>query len=437
LENFHIGGEIMPAALIHALGIQKNAAARANMRFGRLGARIGRAVAAAAEEVAAGKLDDHFPLVVWQTGSGTQTNMNANEVIANRAIEMLGGTMGSKTPVHPNDHVNLSQSSNDTIPTAIHIAAVREIHGRLLPDLEVLRGALAAKAKAFSDIVKAGRTHAQDAVPITLGQEFSGYATQVELGIARVSDSLERMYALAQGGTAVGTGLNSPAGFAEAFAEEAAALTGHPFRPAANRFEAIAASDAVVECSGALNVLAVSLTKIGNDIRLLASGPRSGIGELTLPANEPGSSIMPGKVNPTQIEALTMVCAQIMGNHVTVTVAGSQGQFELNACRPVMAYNLLQSIRLLADAAKSFAVHCVDGIGADRARIEELLTRSPMLATALVPHLGYDAVARIVHRAIAENLSIRDAALAEGGATAEDLDDWLRPVNMLGPEPSS
>ena len=367
LQNFRIGGERMPAPVVHALGVVKRAAALANMGLGQLDRKLGDTIAAAAQEVIDGKLDDHFPLVVWQTGSGTQSNMNANEVISNRAIEMLGGERGSKKPVHPNDHVNRSQSSNDSFPTAMHIAAVMEIHRLLLPALRHLQGALAAKEKEFADVIKIGRTHLQDATPITLGQEFSGYATQIAYGIARVEAALPRLCMLAQGGTAVGTGLNSPPGFAERFAAEAAKMTGLPFVTAPNKFEALAAHDAIVEMSGALNTLAVSLFKIAQDIRLLGSGPRSGLGELSLPENEPGSSIMPGKVNPTQCEALTMVCAQVMGNHTTISFAGSQGNFELNVFKPVLIYDLLQSIRLIGDAAVSFTDNCVAGIEANRA----------------------------------------------------------------------
>ncbi|MDJ0948278.1 MAG: class II fumarate hydratase [Alphaproteobacteria bacterium] len=433
LGNFDIGTERMPMRLIRAFGIQKQAAARANMALGELDARIGDAIVRAAGEVAAGDLADHFPLVVWQTGSGTQSNMNANEVIANRAIELLGGAPGSKDPVHPNDHVNRGQSSNDSFPTAMHIAAALEIHERLLPALRHLRDALAAKQEAFKDIVKIGRTHTQDATPLTLGQEFSGYAAQLAAGIDRVEACLPRLYALAQGGTAVGTGLNAKAGFAERFAEEVAAITGLPFVSAANKFEALAAHDAMVETSGALNVLAASLMKIGNDIRFLGSGPRSGLGELLLPANEPGSSIMPGKVNPTQAEALTMVCAQVMGNHVAITVAGSNGHFELNVFKPVIIYNLLQSTRLLADAAVSFADNCVAGIQANAARIAELVDRSLMLVTALNPHIGYDNAAKIAKKAHDEGTTLKAAAVALGLVSAEDFDRWVRPEAMLGP----
>jgi fumarate hydratase class II len=433
LENFRIGGERMPEPLIRALGIQKQAAARANMVLGELDARIGDAIVAAAEEVANGKLSDHFPLVVWQTGSGTQTNMNANEVIANRAIEILGGTIGSKDPVHPNDHVNRGQSSNDSIPTAMHIAAATEIANRALPALRHLHGALRARSAAFADIVKIGRTHTQDATPLTLGQEFSGYATQIGNGIARVESTLPRLLQLAQGGTAVGTGLNTRAGFAEAFAAEVARVTGLPFVSAPNKFEALAAHDAIVEASGAFNVLAVSLNKIANDIRFLGSGPRSGLGELILPANEPGSSIMPGKVNPTQCEALTQVCAQVFGNHVTITVAGASGHFELNVFKPVIIYNLLQSIRLLADACTSFTDNCVAGIEADRDRIDELVHRSLMLVTALNPHIGYDNAAKIAKKAHAEGKTLKDVAVELGLLSAEEFDAWVRPERMVGP----
>jgi len=433
LENFRIGGERMPEPLIRALGIQKKAAALANMALGELDGRIGDAIVAAAEEVEEGRLSDQFPLVVWQTGSGTQTNMNANEVIANRAIEILGGKIGSKDPVHPNDQVNRGQSSNDSIPTAMHIAAATELSNRLLPALRHLHEALSAKSAAFADIVKIGRTHTQDATPLTLGQEFSGYAAQIGNGIARAEGTLPRLLQLAQGGTAVGTGLNTSAGFAEAFATEVAKITGLQFVSAANKFEALAAHDAIVEASGALNVLAVSLNKIANDIRFLASGPRSGLGELILPANEPGSSIMPGKVNPTQCEALTQVCAQVFGNHVTITVAGASGHFELNVFKPVIIYNLLQSIRLLADASTSFTDNCVAGIAADRTRIDELVQRSLMLVTALNPHIGYDNAAKIAKKAHAEGKTLKDAAVELGLLTAEEFDAWVRPEQMVGP----
>ncbi len=433
LHNFRIGDERMPDLLIRAYGYVKKAAARVNRDLGRLDPALAEAIDRAADEVIEGLLADHFPLVVWQTGSGTQTNMNVNEVISNRAIEIAGGVPGSRTPVHPNDHVNMSQSTNDSFPTAMHIAAALQVHHALLPALQRLLAALEARARAFEGIVKIGRTHLQDATPLTLGQEFSGYARQVALGIDRVRDALPRLYALAMGGTAVGTGLNSPAGFDTAFAAEMARLTGLPFVAADNKFEALAAHDALVELSGTLNVLAVSLNKIANDIRLLGSGPRSGIGELVLPANEPGSSIMPGKVNPTQCEALTMVCAEVMGNHVAVTVAGAQGHFELNVFKPVIAFNVLRSLRLLADAAVSFADHCVAGIEADAARIERSMRRSLMLVTALNPHIGYDNAARIAKKAHDEGTTLKEAALALGLATAEQFEAWVRPADMVRP----
>jgi fumarate hydratase, class II len=433
LENFPIGGERMPLPLIHALGLQKKAAALANMALGELDPGIGQAIVAAAEEVIDGRLDDHFPLVVWQTGSGTQSNMNANEVIANRAIEMLGGVIGSKTPVHPNDHVNRGQSSNDSFPTAMHIAAAREVTGRLLPALQHLHGALAAKAEAFAPIIKIGRTHLQDAVPLSLGQEFGGYAAQVASGIGRIETSLPSLLQLAQGATAVGTGLNARKGFAEAFAAEVARLTGLPFVPAANPFEALATNDAIVACSGALNAVAASLFKIASDVRLAGSGPRSGLGELHLPENEPGSSIMPGKVNPTQCEALTQVCVQVFGNHTTITMAGASGHFELNVFKPVMIYALLQSIRLLADAAVSFTDRCVVGITANEGRIAELMRQSLMLVTALNPHIGYDNAAKIAKKAYAEGTTLKEAGVALGLLTAEDFDRWVRPETMLAP----
>jgi fumarate hydratase class II len=433
LENFRIGGERMPAALIRALGLQKKAAALANMRLGLLPKRLGSPIVRAAGEVADGRLADQFPLVVWQTGSGTQTNMNANEVIANRANEILGGKRGAKSPVHPNDHVNLGQSSNDSFPAAMHIAAAIEVHEQLLPALAHVHQALAAKAREFARIVKLGRTHLQDATPLTLGQEFSGYAQQVRDGIARIRAALPRLYELAQGGTAVGTGLNTVAGFDRAFAREITRLTGLPFRPARSKFAALAAHDALVEVSGALNTLAVALNKIANDVRLLASGPRSGFGELLLPENEPGSSIMPGKVNPTQAEALTMVCARVIGNHVTVTFAGAQGHLELNVFKPVLIYALLQSVRLLADAGRSFADNCVAGIMPDRERIKHHLDRSLMLVTALAPRLGYDAAARIAKKAHAEGTTLKEAALALRLIDGDDFDRLVDPRKMLGP----
>ncbi len=433
LQNFKIGGERMPPALIRALGIQKKASALANMALGELDPQIGNAMVAAAEEVIDGTLAEHFPLVVWQTGSGTQTNMNANEVISNRAIEMMGGEMGSKQPVHPNDHCNRGQSSNDTFPTAMHIAAVEQLGHELIPALEHLHAALDAKATEFADIVKIGRTHLQDATPLTLGQEFSGYATQVRYGIERAKGAMPRLLALAQGGTAVGSGLNAKIGFAERFAEEVATITGFPFVTAENKFEALAAHDAIVEASGALNTIAASLMKIANDIRLLGSGPRCGIGELILPANEPGSSIMPGKVNPTQSEAMTMVCAQVMGNHVTATIAGSNGHYELNVFKPVMIYSLLQSTRLIADAARSFTDNCVVGIEANRERIGQLLHDSLMLVTALNPHVGYDNAAKIAKKAYADGTTLKGAAVELGLLTEQQFDDWVKPETMVGP----
>lgn len=433
LQNFKIGTETMPVPLVRALGILKKAAAITNIKLGVLDEKLGKAICQAADEVIAGDLNDHFPLVVWQTGSGTQTNMNINEVLSNRAIEMLGGERGSKKPVHPNDHVNMGQSSNDTFPTAMHIAAVEEIHHNLIPGLEYLHKALVAKGEEFKDIIKIGRTHLQDATPLTLGQEFSGYITQVKYGIERVKATLPRLYQLAQGGTAVGTGLNAKKGFAEGFAKETADLTKLPFITAENKFEALASHDAMVEASGALNVIAVSLMKIANDIRLLGSGPRSGLGELLLPENEPGSSIMPGKVNPTQCEALTMVCSQVMGNHVTITVAGSNGHFELNVFKPVIIYNLLQSIRLLADSARSFTDNCVVGIEANTKRITQLMNESLMLVTALNPHIGYDNAAKIAKTAHKEGLSLKEAALKLGLVTEQQFAEWVRPETMIGP----
>jgi fumarate hydratase class II len=432
LENFRIGGERMPLALVHAFGIQKRAAAEANMAIGAIGKKLGRAIAAAAAAVAAGRHDDEFPLVVWQTGSGTQTNMNANEVIAALANESLGGRRGAKSPIHPNDQVNLSQSSNDSFPTAMHIAAALEIRDRLIPGLKRLERALSTKARAFARIVKIGRTHLQDATPLPLGAEFGAYAHQIALGVARVEACLPRLYAVAQGGTAVGTGLNAPKAFAGAFVKRLEALTGLPFTAAPDKFEALAAHDALVELSGALNVIAASLMKIANDIRLMGSGPRCGLGELHLPENEPGSSIMPGKVNPTQCEAVTMVAAQVMGNHVTISIAGSQGQFELNVFKPVIIYNLLQSIRLIGDAAASFAAHCVEGIEADTARIDELLKRSLMLVTALSPHIGYDKAAAVAKKALKDGTTLRAAAVALGYVHGADFDRWVDPKAMAG-----
>jgi len=433
-QNFKIGWERMPAPAVHAFGIVKQAAAEANMDLGALDKRRGRAIVRAAKEVAAGKLDDHFPLVVWQTGSGTQSNMNANEVISNRAIEILKGKMGSKAPVHPNDHCNMSQSSNDTFPTVMHVATVRQIDQLLLPALEHLHGALEAKAKAFGKTIKIGRTHLQDATPLTLGQEFSGYGYQVKNGIARVKDTLPRLLLLAQGGTAVGTGLNAPKGFDKSVARQIAKITGLPFKTAPNKFEALAAHDAVVEASGAMNTLAVSLMKIASDIRLLGSGPRSGLGELSLPENEPGSSIMPGKVNPTQCEALTMVCAQVMGNHSTATIAGANGHMELNVFKPVMIYSLLQSIQLLGDAVNSFTDNCVVGIQANEGRIADLMAQSLMLVTALAPHIGYDNATKIAKNAHVKGLTLRQSALQLKLVAEADFDKFVQPQKMLGPK---
>ena len=434
LGNFKIGRETMPEPMIRALGIVKMAAAKANMSLDNLEGDIGQAVVSAATEVAEGKLNDHFPLVVWQTGSGTQSNMNANEVISNRAIEILGGEMGSKSPVHPNDHCNRSQSSNDTFPTAMHIAAAEEGSNRLLPALKHLYAALSAKSEAWKDIVKIGRTHLQDATPLTLGQEFSGYATQLKYSIERVETSMPRLLALAQGGTAVGTGLNAKPGFAEKFASEVADFTGLSFATAENKFEALAAHDAFVEMSGMLNTIAASLNKIANDIRLLGSGPRSGLGELSLPENEPGSSIMPGKVNPTQCEALTMVCAQVMGNHTAITIAGAQGHMELNVFKPVMAYNLLQSMRLIGDAAVSFTDNCVVGIEANETNIEQLMQRSLMLVTALAPKIGYDNATTVAKTAHKNGTTLREEAVGLGFVTEAEFDEIVRPEDMIAPK---
>ncbi|MEX1107986.1 MAG: class II fumarate hydratase [Dongiaceae bacterium] len=433
LENFRIGGERMPVALTRAFGLLKQAAAHTNIKLGKLDAKRGEAISMAAAEVADGLLDEHFPLVVWQTGSGTQTNMNANEVIANRANELLGGKRGDKKPVHPNDHVNMGQSSNDCFPTAMHIAAVRQIHDKLLPALRHLRDALEAKRREYADIIKIGRTHLQDATPLTLGQEFSGYVQQVAYGIERVEACLPRLYPLAQGGTAVGTGLNATIGFAEEFAATLDRLTGLPFTSAPNKFEGLAAHDSMVELSGAYNTLACSLTKIANDIRLAGSGPRSGLGELILPANEPGSSIMPGKVNPTQCEALTQVATQVMGNHVSVTIGGSNGHFELNVYKPVIIYNVLQSGQLLADACVSFTDNCVASLEADRGRIAELMSQSLMLVTALNPHIGYDNAAKVAKKAYEDGTTLKEAAVALKLLTAEEFDRLVKPDAMLGP----
>ena len=433
LGNFKIGWEKQPKPVVRALGIVKRAAAEANMSLGRLDPQIGKTIVSAAQEVIEGKLDDHFPLAVWQTGSGTQSNMNANEVISNRAIEMLGGEMGSKKPVHPNDHVNMSQSSNDTYPTAMHIACAEEIRHALIPALQKLRNALNDKAQAWKRIIKIGRTHTQDATPVTLGQEFSGYAKQVENGIARIEQTMPMLMELAQGGTAVGTGLNAPVGFAEMVAERIAAITQMKFTTAPNKFEALAAHDAMVMSHGAINTVAASLFKIANDIRFLGSGPRSGLGELSLPENEPGSSIMPGKVNPTQCEALTMVCVQIFGNHAALTFAGSQGHFELNVFNPVMAYNFLQSVRLMADAATSFTDNCVVGITAREDNIKAALDRSLMLVTALAPKYGYDRAAKIAKTAHRNGTTLREEAIKDG-IPAADFDAIVRPEDMLAPK---
>jgi fumarate hydratase, class II len=435
-RNFRIGvaeAERMPLPVVYGLAEVKRAAARANMALGALDPWRGDAIAAAADEVLAGKHDGEFPLIVWQTGSGTQSNMNMNEVLANRASELLGAPRGRREPVHPNDHVNMGQSSNDSFPTAMHVAAVTELERRQKPALAHLHAALEKKAAEFAGVVKIGRTHLQDATPLTLGDEFGAYARQIELGLARLDATLPRLYPVAQGGTAVGTGLNAKPGFAERFAKELAAATGFPFISSPNKFESLASHDALVELSGALNVLAASLMKIGNDIRLLGSGPRAGFGELHLPENEPGSSIMPGKVNPTQVEALTMVAAQVMGNHVAVTVAGSQGQLELNVFKPVIAHNVLRSLRLLADAAQSFTDNCVIGIEADQGRIDELLHRSLMLVTALSPHIGYDKAAQIAHKAHVERTTLKAAAIALGHVDGADFDRWVRPESMLKP----
>ena len=434
LGNFKIGWERQPQPISRALGIVKRAAAETNMALGGLDKKTGETIVAAAQEVIDGKLDEHFPLVVWQTGSGTQSNMNANEVIANRAIEMLGGVMGSKKPVHPNDHVNMSQSSNDTYPTAMHIACAEEIHHRLLPALKHLHKALEAKVTAWADIIKIGRTHTQDATPLTLGQEFSGYATQIANGIARIEQSLPKLMELAQGGTAVGTGLNAPVGFDKMVAERIAKITGLSFTTAPNKFEALAAHDAMVFSHGAINTVAASLFKIANDIRLLGSGPRSGLGELSLPENEPGSSIMPGKVNPTQCEALTQVCVQVFGNNAALTFADSQGHFELNVYNPVMAYNFLQSVRLMADAAISFTDNCVVGIEPRRDNIKAGLERSLMLVTALAPKIGYDNAAKIAKTAHKNGTTLKEEAVKGGYVTAEEFDAVVKPQDMIAPK---
>jgi fumarate hydratase class II len=434
IGNFRIGWERQPAAIIRALGAVKWACAEVNVAQGDLDPTVGAAIAAAAREVFEGRFDDHFPLVVWQTGSGTQSNMNANEVIANRAIEMLGGVMGSKSPVHPNDHVNMSQSSNDTFPTAMHVAIAMTARDTLLPGLRRLHGALAAKAAEFADIIKIGRTHTQDATPLTLGQEFGGYAHQLAKGIERLEACLPDIHELAQGGTAVGTGLNTRVGWDVRVAARIAAITALPFVTAPNKFEALAARDAVVMLSGALKTVAASLFKIANDIRLLGSGPRSGLGELILPENEPGSSIMPGKVNPTQAEALTMVCAHVMGNDAAIGFAGSQGHFELNVFKPMLAYNVLQSMQLLGDAAVSFADNMVAGTAANRPRIEQLMRESLMLVTALAPHIGYDNATRVAKAAHRNGTTLRQEAIALGFCDGETFDRIVRPEAMIGPQ---
>ena len=433
LNNFKIGGERFHRELIRAYGILKKAAATVNESAGKLNGNLTNAFRNAADEVIDGKLDDHFPLVVWQTGSGTQSNMNFNEVIANRAIEILGGELGSKDPVHPNDHVNMGQSTNDTFPTAINIAAVEGVTNQLIPELTHLRDSLQKKADAFDNIIKLGRTHLQDATPLSLGQEFSGYASALTHGLSRLEKTLDHCYELAMGGTAVGTGINTFEGYAEAAAQEIANITGLPFQTAENKFEALGGQDCIVALSGALKTIASSLFKIANDIRWLASGPRSGIGEILIPANEPGSSIMPGKVNPTQCEAMTMVCTQVMGNDATITVAGASGNFELNVYRPVIAYNIIQSIRLLTDACSSFREHCVDGIEANAERIQTNLYNSLMLVTALNPHIGYDKAAEVAKKAYSDNSSLREAIVALGYMSGEDFDQLVQPENMIHP----
>jgi len=434
LGNFKIGWEKQPAPIVRALGVVKRAAAEANIELEKLDPKLGKVIIAAAQEVIDGKLNDHFPLVVWQTGSGTQSNMNANEVISNRAIEMMGGVMGSKKPVHPNDHVNMSQSSNDTFPTAMHIACAEQISSDLLPALEHLLGALKEKSAAWKKIIKIGRTHTQDATPLTLGQEFSGYARQVELGIERIKSTLPRLMELAQGGTAVGTGLNAPKGFDKLVAAKIAEITGLPFKTAPNKFEALAAHDAMVMSHGAITTAAASCFKIANDIRFLGSGPRAGLGELALPENEPGSSIMPGKVNPTQCEAMTQVCAHIMGNNAGIVFAGSQGHFELNVYNPMMAYNFLQSVRLLADAAVSFTDNCVVGIEPRLDNIRQGVERSLMLVTALNERLGYDICAKIAKAAHKKGTTLREETVGGGYLTETEFNKLVRPEKMIGPK---
>ena len=433
IHHFSIGNDLMPVEIVYALGILKKAAAIANRNLGRLDNERAELIIQAAEDVIAGKLNDHFPLHVWQTGSGTQTNMNSNEVIANRAIELVGGVLGSKDPIHPNDHVNMSQSSNDTFPTAMHIAAASAIRERLKPTLKELRAALAAKADAFAGLVKVGRTHLQDAVPLTLGQEFSGYVAQLEADLERLEVVLPHLYELAIGGTAIGTGLNAPKGFDLACAGEIARETEIPFVAAQNKFKALAAHDAIVMASGAVRTLATSLMKIANDLRWAASGPRCGLGELKLPANEPGSSIMPGKVNPTQCEAMTMVCVQVMGNDTAIGIAGSQGNFELNVFKPVMIFNLLHSVRILSDACRDFRRFLVEGLEADAARLAEYSERSLMNVTALSPKIGYDKAAEIAHKADREGSTLKEACLALGYLTESEFDEVIQPLRMAFP----
>lgn len=433
--NFKIGGERMPEPVIRAFGLQKWAAAKANFALGLLDSTLAHAIMHGALEVMEGMLSDHFPLVVWQTGSGTQSNMNANEVISNRAIEVLGGVKGSKTPVHPNDHVNKGQSSNDSFPTVMHISTALELTQSLLPALQALKQAFHDKALAYKDIIKIGRTHLQDATPLTLGQEFSAFVKQLEKSYKRIENTLSHVYELAQGGTAVGTGLNTVAGFADAFVKEIKEFTGLPFTSAVNKFEALSCHDTLVEVSGALSVLATALMKIANDIRLLGSGPRCGLGELHLPENEPGSSIMPGKVNPTQAEAITMVAAQVMGNHTAVTIAGSQGHLQLNVYKPVIIYNVLQSIRLLTDAMTSFRINCIEGLEPHVDHIKNHLHHSLMLITSLNPYIGYDKAAQIAKKAYKENMTLKEAGLGLGFLTAQEFDAWVKADEMIAPSP--
>ena len=434
IKNFPIGWERQPLALIRALGVIKKACAQTNMENGKLKSEFGNAIQVAAQEVIDGKLDEHFPLVVWQTGSGTQSNMNANEVIANRAIELLGGKIGSKNPIHPNDHCNMGQSSNDTFPTAMHISAAVTVHNLLIPNLRILEESLNKKVQTFNHIIKIGRTHTQDATPLTLGQEFSGYTQQVSQGIKRIENGIQNIYALAQGGTAVGTGLNTEKGWDVAVAKNISKITNLPFFTAPNKFEALAAHDAIVELSGAIKTVAASIFKIANDIRFLGSGPRSGLGEISLPENEPGSSIMPGKVNPTQAEAITQVCAQVIGNDMAISFAGSQGHFELNVFKPLMAYNILQSIQLLADAAASFATNCVDGITANEKKINKLMAESLMLVTALAPTIGYDNATIVAKTAHKNGTNLKEEAVKLGFIDEKGFDDIVRPESMIGPK---